>query len=191
VRPYTFILLLSVALFSCSDTLSKKEIKLFTEKGDLIANQTAEELSDKLMSKMKEGGIPLALEYCNTAALPLTQQMSDKHGVLIKRTSLKTRNPLNKPSEPEIIILKEFQVNIDQGISLEPKVELDQNGIPNYYAPILIEKKCLICHGTLDKELSRPTDSIIKSYYPSDMATGFTEGDLRGMWSITFPKSES
>ena len=191
MRPYTFILLLSVALFSCSETLSKKEIKLFTEKGDLIANQTAEELSGKLMSKMKEGGIPLALEYCNTAALPLTQQMSDKHGVLIKRTSLKTRNPLNKPSEPEIIILKEFQVNIDQGISLEPKVELDQNGIPNYYAPILVQKKCLSCHGTLDKELSRPADSIIKSYYPSDMATGFTEGDLRGMWSIAFPKSES
>ena len=191
MRRYTFILLLSVALFSCSDTLSKKEIKLFSEKGDLIAKQTSEELSGKLMSKMKEGGLPLALEYCNTAALPLTQQMSDQHGVLIKRASLKTRNPLNKPSDAEIIILKEFQANIDQGISLEPKVELDHNGIPNYYAPILVEKKCLSCHGTLDKELSRPADSIIKSYYPNDMATGFTEGDLRGIWSIAFPKSES
>ena len=191
MRRYTFILLLSVALFSCSDTLSKKEIKLFTEKGDLIAKQTSEELSGKLMSKMKEGGLPLALEYCNTAALPLTQQMSDQQGVLIKRASLKTRNPLNKPSDAEIIILKEFQANIDQGISLEPKVELDHNGMPNYYAPILVEKKCLSCHGTLDKELSRPADSIIKSYYPNDMATGFTEGDLRGIWSIAFPKSES
>lgn len=191
MRRYTFILFLSVALFSCSDALSKKEIKLFTEKGDLIAKQTSEELSGTLMSKMKEGGLPLALAYCNTAALPLTQQMSDKHGVLIKRTSLKTRNALNKPSEAEIIILKEFQANIDQGISLEPKVALDQNRIPNYYAPILVEKKCLSCHGTIDKELSRPADSIIKSYYPNDMATGFTEGDLRGIWSITFPRSES
>jgi len=30
------------------------------------------------------------------------------------------------------------------------------------------------------------TDSILKSYYPEDQATGFKEGELRGMWKITF-----
>ena len=182
----TFPFLLLILFSTCQNTLSEKEVASYKEKGSLISKSTGKELSGTLTGKMKSGGIVEAVEFCNTAALPLTEQMSDKHGVLIKRTSLNTRNPLNKPSDAEILILKEFQANLDQGIGLEPKVQLDQNGIPNYYAPILIEKKCLICHGTLDQELSRPADSIIKSYYPDDLATGYNEGDLRGIWSIAF-----
>ncbi|MDN3641283.1 DUF3365 domain-containing protein [Lutimonas halocynthiae] len=185
------ILLLSVLFTSCQTSLSEKETKMYLEKGLSISKSTGKELSGTLTSKMKSGGVIEALAFCNAAALPLTQQMSDKHEVLIKRTSLKTRNSLNKPTENEILILKAFQVNLDKGGVLEPKVVLDQNGTPNYYAPIIVEQKCLKCHGTLNKELSKSTDSIIKSYYQDDLATGYSEGDLRGIWSISFKKSKS
>jgi hypothetical protein len=175
---------------SCQTSLSEKETKLYLEKGLLVSKSTGKELSETLSNKMKSGGVIEAVEFCNVAALPLTQQMSDRHEVLIKRTSLKTRNPLNKPTQNELLILKEFQLNLDKGISLEPKIVLGQNGTPNYYAPILVQKKCLKCHGTLNKELSKSTDSIIKSYYLNDMATGYSEGDLRGIWSISFTKSK-
>ncbi len=188
---FAVLFLLSILLSSCQTSLSDKELEAYKEKGLLISKSTGKELSETLTRKMKSGGLIDAVEFCNTAALPLTQQMSDKHGVLIKRTSLKTRNPLNNPSDNEISILKEFQANLDNGNSLEPKIQLDQNGIPNYYAPILVEQKCLICHGTLDQELSRAADSIIKSHYPKDLATGFKEGDLRGIWSISFSKPKS
>lgn len=185
------ILLLAMLLTSCQTSLSEKETKLYLENGASISKSTGKELSETLSNKIKSGGLIEAIAFCNAAALPLTQQMSAKHDVKIKRTSLKTRNPLNKPSENETLILKEFQLNLDKGTSLEPKVMSDNNGTPNYYAPILIEKKCLQCHGTLNKELARSTDSIIKSYYPDDMATGYSEGDLRGIWSISFIKSKS
>ena len=188
---FAVLFLLSILLSSCQTSLSDKELEAYKEKGLLISKSTGKELSETLTRKMKSGGLIDAVEFCNTAALPLTQQMSDKHGVLIKRTSLKTRNPLNNPSDNEISILKKFQANLDNGNSLEPKIQLDQNGIPNYYAPILVEQKCLICHGTLDQELSRAADSIIKSHYPKDLATGFKEGDLRGIWSISFSKPKS
>jgi len=188
---FAVLFLFSILISSCQTSLSDKELEAYKGKGLFISKSTGKELSETLMSKMKSGGLVEAVEFCNTAALPLTQQMSDKHGVLIKRTSLKTRNPLNNPSDNEISILKEFQANLDNGISLEPKIQLDQNGIPNYYAPILVEQKCLICHGTLDQELSRAADSIIKSHYPKDLATGFKEGDLRGIWSISFSKPKS
>ena len=188
---FAVLFLLSILLSSCQTSLSDKELEAYKEKGLLISKSTGKELSETLTRKMKSGGLIDAVEFCNTAAFPLTQQMSDKHGVLIKRTSLKTRNPLNNPSDNEISILKEFQANLDNGNSLEPKIQLDQNGIPNYYAPILVEQKCLICHGTLDQELSRAADSIIKSHYPKDLATGFKEGDLRGIWSISFSKPKS
>jgi len=182
-----FILL--ILLNSCKTSLSDKEVEVYKEKGLLIARSTGSELSTTLTSKMKSGGLVEAVEFCNTAALPITKQMSDTYGVTIKRTSLKTRNLLNKPSEDEILILKEFQVNLDKDIPLEPVVKLDQKGDPSYYAPILIEKKCLICHGTLDRELSKSADSIIKSYYPNDLATAYQEGELRGMWSVSFAQS--
>jgi hypothetical protein len=191
MHKFAVLFLLSILLPSCQTSLSDKELASYKEKGLLISKSTGKELSETLTHKMKSGGLIEAVEFCNAAALPITQQMSDKHGVLIKRTSLKTRNPLNKPSDNEIVVLKEFQVDLDKGITLEPKVELDQNGIANYYAPILVEKKCLICHGTLDQELSKAADSIIKSHYPKDLATGFKEGDLRGIWSISFSKPNS
>jgi len=187
VKRHTFLLFLSVIIFSCSDTLSKKEIELFTEQGNLIAKGTSEELSGKLMAKMKEGGIPLAVEYCNTAALPLTSKISKEEHVSIKRTSIKVRNPLNTANKEEIQIINKFLSMIDRNVPPKPLVKLDLSGNPHYYAPIFVDSKCLICHGTPDKELSRKADSIIKTYYPEDLATGFKEGDLRGIWSISFP----
>ena len=187
MKEVTFILFLSVLFFSCSKQLTKKESELFKERGNQIVQKTAEELSGNLMSKMKEGGIPLAVEYCNTAALPLTSKVSEAEKVTIKRTSLKTRNPLNEPNEEEVKVLKKFSSRIKKNASLEAIVELDETGKPHYYAPILVEKKCLMCHGSLDKEVSKQADSIIKSFYPNDLATGFSEGDLRGIWSISFP----
>jgi hypothetical protein len=176
---------------SCSKNLTQKEIQVYTEKGNLIVKKTAGELSGELMTQMKTGGIPLAISYCNTAALPLTSAMSKAEGVQIKRTSHKVRNPLNSPSENELLILRKYQQNLASGIPLEPIVELNQKGVPHYYAPIMIDKKCLVCHGTLDQELSKAADSIIKSRYPKDLATGFKEGDLRGIWSISFSKPAS
>ena len=178
--------LLLILLNSCKTSLSDKEAEVYQGKGLLIARSTGSELSTTLTNRMKSGGLVESVEFCNIAALPITKHMSDTYGVAIKRTSLKIRNSLNKPSEDEILILKEFQVNLDRDIPLEPVVQLDQKGDPSYYAPILVEKKCLICHGTLDQELSRSADSIIKSYYPNDLATAYQEGDLRGMWSISF-----
>jgi len=182
------LLLLAIILFSCSDSLTKEEIEHYSEKGNLIAQKTAKELSGNLMSKMKEGGIPLAVEYCNIAALPLTSKIAEEEGVRIKRTSLKVRNTENSPNEEEVLVMNKFISQLDQNVSPKPVVALDSSGLPHYYAPIIVDTKCLICHGTLDKELSKQADSIIKSYYPKDLATGFREGDLRGVWSIAFEK---
>lgn len=188
MKHYTLVLFLSISFLSCSDALTKEEIERYTEKGNLIVTSAAGELSGNLMSKMKEGGIPVAVEFCSEKALPITKEISDNYSVQIKRTSLKWRNPLNTPTENELFVIKEFQKELGRSELLKAKVRLDQNGTPHYYAPILIEKKCLMCHGTLNKELSRAADSIIKSYYPEDLATGFSEGDLRGIWSISFEK---
>lgn len=179
-----FILLFS----ACEPSLSEKEIRQYREQGDGIVQSASEKLSGTLMSKMKEGGAPEAIGFCKQSALPITNKMAAYHGVEIKRTSLKIRNPENLPNEEELKVLHYYEDRIVEGKALNPLVSLDRSGKPNYYAPIAVQPKCLMCHGTLNQELSPTIDSILKVKYPEDLAIGYSEGELRGIWSISFPE---
>lgn len=183
------ITLLFVALFilsSCSKSLSKKEVEKYTIQGKEIAQATAKKLGGTLVEKMKDGGVKDAVPFCNTKAIPLTEEMSNKFNVDIKRTSHLLRNENNKPNDEEILVINNYKDLMAKGKGLKPVVELDNDGNPHFYAPIILQKKCLTCHGEVGVNVTKKSDSIIESYYPKDLATGFKEGDLRGIWSITF-----
>lgn len=184
--------LIGILLFlvSCQKSMTDQEIEQYRQQGNEIVKNAGHTLSSTLTEKMKEGGIEKAIGFCNQSALPITRKVSSSHGVEIKRTSLKLRNPENAPDEDEIQILKEFERQKAEGQEVVAVVNLDSNGTPRYYEPIFIEKKCLMCHGQRDTELSRAVDSLIKSKYPGDLATGYRENDLRGMWSIAFSTAE-
>ena len=175
-----------LVLYSCESGLTEQQKEEYVQQGNEIVASAGQKLSSTLTIKIQEGGIPGAVEFCNQSALPITSKMSAYHRAEIKRTSLKFRNPQNAPTEEETEVLKHFSEALSQGDSLRPVVQLEKDGQPHYYAPILTQKKCLMCHGELNRELSVAVDSIIKSRYPEDLATGYKEGDLRGMWSVTF-----
>jgi len=182
--------LLIILLSACEPSLTEKEIKHYKEQGDEIVKSASEKLSGTLMSKMKEGGATEAIDFCHQSALPITKKMAAYHGVEIKRTSLRIRNPENLPSEEELKVLLYYEDKRVEGKELNPLVSLDPSGKPSYYAPIRVQQKCLICHGTPEKEISSAIDSILKVKYPEDLAVGYSEGDLRGIWSISFPEIE-
>ena len=85
-----------------------------------------------------------------------------------------------------VYILDEFHKMKIEGKQLTPIVELDAANKKHFYAPIIMKPNCLVCHGTINETVNIKTDSIIKSLYPNDKAIGYAEGDLRGIWSITF-----
>ncbi len=183
------ITLLFVALFilsSCSTSLSKKEVEKYTIQGKEIAQATAKKLGGTLVEKMKDGGVKEAVPFCNTKAIPLTEEMAKKFNVSIKRTSHLLRNENNKANDKEALVINNYRDLLTKGKGLKPVVELDNDGNPHFYAPIILQKKCLACHGEVGINVTKKSDSIIESYYPKDLATGFKEGDLRGIWSITF-----
>jgi len=180
---------LGVVLFlfsSCQNDLSENDKKEYIAKGKEIAKETGSHLSGQLTKQMKEGGVIIAVPFCNTMAMPLTDEISEKYSASIKRTSLKVRNEKNSPSVEETRILKQYKNLLNTNEKLTPIVELDLSGNPHFYAPILLQQKCLTCHGEIGINVTSKTDSIIESYYPNDIATGFKEGDLRGIWSIAF-----
>lgn len=186
MKNHILLLGLILLLSGCSTALSEEQITKYTTEGKEMAKATANKLGSHLILKMKEGGVKDAIPFCNTMAYPLTEEMSKKYNAEIRRTSDKIRNENNKANNEENQIIDEYKKTLAANKQLKPVVEIDASGSPHFYAPIIMQKKCLTCHGTIGNEVSVRTDSLIKTYYSTDKAIGFKEGDLRGIWSIKF-----
>lgn len=186
-----FILLISlIFITSCNkeDKLSEIEVKEYIAQGKEIGQTTVKALGKNLMASMKKGGPKEAIPFCNAEASPIVKEMEEKFNVTIKRTSHKIRNEKSAPSTTEEKIITEYQTMMTKGEKLKPIVSKDDAGKVHFYAPIKLEGKCIVCHGTVGKEVSEETNRLIKSFYPNDTATGFKVGDLRGIVNITFEK---
>lgn len=189
VKKYLLFLVI-MSVFSCNESLSSKEEKELLKKGNEITQATFKELSGHLMQQMKLGGPEQAIPFCNIQAMPITSKMAKKYDVTIKRTSDKIRNIDNKATTRELEIIKKFQYDLQEKIEIKSMVEIDNNKEKHFYAPIIVNSKCLSCHGKLKEGLSIKTDSLVKSLYENDLAVGYKDGDLRGIWSITFSKKD-
>ncbi len=53
----------------------------------------------------------------------------------------------------------------------------------SYYKPIYTKRLCLKCHGDM-QTLASGVYKQVKKHYPTDKATGYKEGDLRGMFVV-------
>ena len=186
MKNYSLFFVFLLILSSCSNKLSEEQIAKYKTEGKEIAMATAKKMGSNLTEKMKNGGVKEAVPFCNTMAYPLTEEMSKKYKVEIRRTSDKLRNDKNKPNDEEKKIIDLYKNDLAANKALKPVVKIDASGNPHFYGPIILQKKCLACHGSVGDEVSVKTDSLIRSYYPNDKAVGFKEGDLRGIWSIAF-----
>lgn len=136
-------------------------------------------LGSQLKKKIAEGGPENALEFCNINAIPLTDSISKKYQVNIKRVSDRPRNPENAANASELAVITTYRAMLAAG---EMPQGLLKDG--HYYSPIVTNAMCLQCHGTPGKELSSAVDQKIKSLYPEDKATGYGVDELRGIFSI-------
>jgi hypothetical protein len=57
-----------------------------------------------------------------------------------------------------------------------------------FYYPIKTNSMCLQCHGNPASDIKPLTLAQIDKLYPNDLATGYSENQVRGIWSITFNK---
>lgn len=187
-----FFLAIFLSIFGCKEKSDNKQgvpvdanasLEIM-EKGKEIASETFLALSSELKKAMTDGGVDHALTYCNVNALSITDSLSKEHGVHIKRTSMKVRNPQNAPSEKEEEMLLHFDNRKNNGIVMAPRVLEDKEKY-TFHAPIVVQDMCIKCHGP--KEKIDSYNKIIE-LYPEDMAYGYAQGDLRGMWTIEFRK---
>ncbi len=203
---------ISLSLLSCSEnkTIDRdvveqvnqaNEVKKVSESdiiayamqwGDEISQDAQSELIGSLQKAIGEKGVPEAIDFCQVEALPITKKVSDKYKVEIRRVSLKNRNPENKPTELEKTLLDAYQYNVENNVDSRSNIQKVEDGqVLLYTKAITIPGGlCLNCHGEPGKEINEATLEKITSLYPEDKAVDFKVGDLRGMWSISIPKSE-
>jgi len=200
---YAIIFVVSIVFFSACKNEKKEESpskqeKEYTEAvskidpsyqqlGLNIAFTTKSQLGKNLMGVMKEKGAVEALQFCNIKANILTDSMATIHNAKIKRVSDKTRNPNNKANETELKNIEAFKNMLSNNEEIKPIIETVNDSIYFYY-PILTNEMCLKCHGTPNKEINQATLLSLKDLYPTDKAVGYSENQVRGIWSIQFQK---
>ena len=166
--------------------LNKATKKEYIQKGKAIAQKTFATLAGQLKKSLAKGGVPNAIQYCNVAAFPLVDSLSKVHQAKIRRTSLKVRNPKDAPTQVEKNILDKYATQAAAGEKLKPIIEQNSNNTITFYAPIKVNAFCLQCHGQIGESLAEENYQVIQKHYPNDKATGYKDGDLRGIWSIEF-----
>lgn len=148
-------------------------------------NRLGMALKKELSQAMKEGGPEAALHVCNTKAAEVTEAVCSEAELDISRVSSRWRNPANAPDAQEAAVLAAFESNPSHGDTLVSGAD----GAILYMKPIRVQSPlCLKCHGN-EAELAPGVSERLAALYPEDLATGFSEGDLRGAFSVRFPLS--
>lgn len=150
-----------------------------------IAARFQKELSGRLMEAMSVGGPVKAIEVCNEDAPLIAAQLSRETGANVGRTALRVRNPANAPDALERAVLEEFQRTVQAGSPTPERFDAAPDGSARYMKAILTQPMCLACHGP---SLAPEVKAALATHYPSDQATGFAAGDLRGAFVVEWPR---
>ena len=113
--------------------------------------------------------------------------MSVVHNATIKRVSDKPRNPKNLANSKENAYIRIFKDDAALNKESDPIV-VESNDNVKFYYPIKTNSMCLQCHGKPTSDIKPITLAEINKLYPKDLAIGYNENQVRGIWSITFNK---
>lgn len=137
-----------------------------------------QQLMGALKAALDEGGPVKAIDVCQLKAPEIAATASGAK-VKVGRTSHKLRSAKNAPREWMKPLLDEYAKGPKAPGSFKT-VALPEGGL-GYVEPIYVQAMCLRCHGA---ELSPEVASALEARYPDDRATGFHEGDFRGLFWV-------
>lgn len=137
-----------------------------------------EQLLNRLMAGMAQGGPAAAIPICKEEAPRIARLVGETHGVSIGRTSFRLRNSANTPPAWAVPL-------IEQRVAEPTFLDLE-DGRLGAFLPIRLKPQCTFCHGPKEELIPEVQDALAEQY-PDDQATGFQEGDLRGWFWVEVP----
>lgn len=187
-----FVLLSLVSASSNGDSEISPEVeKKVVDIGHRATVTLLKKLLGEVTTSLEENGPVATIRYCSERAYPLTDSISKAFGVKIKRTTFKYRNPKNRPDKYEEEALRYFERFFKEGKKppkyYVQKLKVGGRLVYRYYFPLKVLKLCLGCHGVPEKDIKPAVYRVIKERYPEDRATGYREGDFRGVVRVEIP----
>jgi RND family efflux transporter MFP subunit len=139
-------------------------------------------LREQLGAALKEAlarGPEAAIDACRLEAPRIAGALASEN-LAVGRTSHRLRNPANAPEDWMLPLLEEYRSRAPAPGSFRT-VDLGARGT-GYVEPITLQPMCTTCHGeSVDPALA----ARIRELYPTDEATGFRVGELRGLfWAV-------
>lgn len=169
----TIIAALSCLLGACAEPATDPAAA-----GAALLQPFKAELKAALLAGMEQGPAE-AIAVCKTRAPEIASRLSTGD-VRMGRSSHRLRNPANAPPDWVAPLLQSYA---QQETTPEPAVVLLGDGRIGYAEPIMMQPLCLTCHGATVGEDIRDR---IAALYPEDQATGFDDGDFRGVFWTEF-----
>lgn len=149
-----------------------------------LGSELIKPFKQQLMAALQAGmqqGPAEAIAVCREQAPGIAAGLS-VDGVQMGRASHQLRNPANAPPDWVAPVIDDY---LQEGSSVQPRVVELGEGRKGYVEPIRVKSVCLTCHGeALDPAIQARIDEL----YPDDEATGFREGDLRGVFWVSWPE---
>ena len=135
----------------------------------------------RLQAELKEGmagGAEHALGICRDRA-PRIAEESGTETMQVGRATLRPRNPANAPAAWLRPALDHYASHPEDRA---PRTVALPDGGSGYIEPIHVQPLCLVCHG---ESIAPAVKQKLAELYPADLATGYREGDFRGVFWVT------
>ena len=180
VFPAALAIMLALLAPASAENEGVPELKA---KAAALIQEYAGKLKTALGAAMQAQGPEGALDVCNKQAPAIAAEVSQGSGWFVARTSLKPRNAASAPDAYERKVMESFNARIAKGEKAADLVSADVvevNGVKTFrfIKAIPTGDVCITCHGeNVDPGLKQK----ILALYPDDQATGFKEGDMRGV----------
>lgn len=167
----------TAVLFSAHELRASPAKGAAPERAIAAVTELKVSLKKELEQAMAAGGPDNAINVCRERAPALADEIGKKHDVAVGRSSHKLRNAKNAPRPWVKPVIDEW---LEAGAAdRKPRVVPVSEGVVGYVEPIATGALCLTCHG---ENVPESTHAKIKAAYPLDQATGFKEGELRGVF---------
>jgi len=180
------ILLASAVLIApFASTMAQTAEEALMNEARTVATTLPPKLIVALQDEIKKSGAEGAIPVCKDMAPKMAGEISQQTGWKIKRVSLKPRNDARAIPDPwEKAALEDFDKRAAAGES-PAKLEKGEK-IGNEYRfvkALPVQPLCVTCHGPVER-LSPAIKAALEQTYPNDRATGYSEGQIRGVISV-------
>ncbi|MDH5588352.1 MAG: DUF3365 domain-containing protein [Nitrospirota bacterium] len=154
-----------------------------------------QELGAAMKREMGKGGPVEAIKVCRELAPEIANRLSRENGWRVTRVGTRVRNPLlGMPDAWEQKVLGNFSTRAAKGEAFSEMAFSEVVSEPagryfRFMKPIVVQPKCLLCHGS-NETIPESIQKVLMKHYPFDAAKEYKAGDLRGAVSIKQPLGE-